>query len=946
MLTITALTARGTSSKSGADIIAYLKATEYLRDKDGQTVAASSWWGRGADDLGLAGQSVDEKTMDALAQGFAPDGTTKRCRNAGEKPKWVERKDDQGNPLLDSDGNVRGEWEGGHRVGFDLTFSSEKTLSVVFAAARAEERDRLRDAHDRAVDEALNYLQYKVETRRGKAGKDVIGVRGLVVSKHVHVSAREHADTETDGREWAPQLHTHCLAYGIAQGDDGKWGTYDAVELYRNKMAAGALYRAALAHNLQGLGYGIEKKVDLDAEGVENGNVYLRIVGVSEETRDAFSKRRADILAYQQEHGGSAQQACLATRKNKDEPTYDELTAMWTATLDRMRQDDPTMFRTTEELKGRDNILGERVSDEKILTALHEKESIFTKEALIERLALEHLGRMSPKEILREADAFVKRAGIEAVAAEPIHIDDQGRTLARRHTADRYASKEVLALEQTVVDRAKARQHDTGVRVDKKLVDAEVKKYEREHSFTLTTEQRRMVDWVTVETGGIAAVQGRAGSGKTSVVGLMTSVMKADGRGIIGAAVGWDAAKKLEAESGIKSYSTKSLIAQLDRGKLKLTPKSVIVLDEAGMAGLQTVARLQEHLDRASGKLVLMGDIRQLQPVDGGAPFRLAIDAVGERSLTDIRRQRSQTDRDTANAFYADGGDKLRSQAQNQALGGAVLKRLKANHQIEAYGSQKDAMKALVADYLKDQTPAREKLIIAGRRADVKALNLAVREGLKKGNQLGTVEHTFTVLDRGEAGTMAVSVGDRIRFGKKDREMNVVNGHTGIVESFGTDAKGRLTVKVRLESDVKGDDGRRVCVVPADYKNLQLAYASTVHKAQGQGKEKVYHLADTGMADRQLSLVAFTRTKGAYKLYGADADLDPSFLGERMGTDRLKANALEARKPMVPTPTPPRDPTFREKAAHLFRMLKDRIRPQHQAPKREQKQKVKIGIGM
>jgi len=423
--------------------------------------------------------------------------------------------------------------------------------------------------------------------------------------------------------------------------------------------------------------------------------------------------------------------------------------------------------------------------------------------------------------------------------------------------------------------------------------------------------------------------------------------MQVDGRSIIGAAVGWDAAKKLEAESGIKSFSTKSLIGQLDRGKLKLTPRSVIVLDEAGMAGLQTVARLQEHVDRANGKLILQGDLRQLAPVDAGSPFRLAIDAVGERSLTDIRRQRSQTDRDTAHAFYADGGDALRSRAQNQALGGAVLKRLKANNQIEAYGSQKDAMKALVADYLNDQTPAREKLIIAGKRSDVRALNFAVRDGMKKANQLGTVEHTFAVLDRGEAGTMAVSTRDRVRFGKKDRDLNVVNGHTGIVESFGTDAKGRLTMNVRLESDVKGDEGRRVCVVPADYKNLQPAYASTVHKAQGQGKEKVYHLADTGMTDRQLSLVAFTRTKGVYKLYGADADLDPSFLGERMGTDRMKANALEARKP-VPAPTPPRDPTFRDKAAHLFRMLKDRIRPQHQAPKRELKPKVKVklGIGM
>lgn len=931
MLTITALTARGTSSKSGADIIAYLKSSEYLRDKDCQTIAASAWWGRGAEDLGLSGQNVDEKTMDALAQGFGPDGATKLCRNAGEKPRWEVRKDEQGNVLLDKDGKERGQWVGGHRVGFDLTFSSVKSFSVAFAAASPEERDRLRDAHDSAVNDALAYLEGCVETRRGKAGKDVIGVKGLVVSKHLHAGSRD----------LDPQIHTHCLCYGVAQGNDGKWSTYDPVELYRNKMAAGALYRDALAYNLQKIGYGIEKCPERDADGEETGRVYFRIAGVSDEVCVAFSKRRAAILDYQQKHGGSAQQACLATRQRKDEPAYDELTSMWSSTLEQMRRDNPTMFRTTEELKGKKNDLGESVSDEKILERLHETESIFTREALVERLALEHVGRWSPEQILREADAFVKRAGIEAVAPEPIHIDDQGRTLARRHTADRYASKDILALEQSVVDRAKARQHDAVVRVDKEKVDAAVKAYEQERGFSLTTEQRKAVDWITMETGGTAAVQGRAGSGKTAVVSAWVSGMKADGRGIIGAAVGWDAAKKLEAESGIKSYSTKSLIGQLDRGTLVLNPKSVVVLDEAGMAGLQTVARLQEHVDRAGAKLVLQGDLKQLQPVDAGSPFRLAIDAVGERSLTDIRRQRAQSDRDTAAAFYADGGDGLRSRAENKRLGDGVLSRLKKHNQIEAYGSQKEAMEGLVADYLADSTPAREKLIIAGKRADVRALNLAVRAGLKKSGRLGREVHTMDVLDRGEAGTLDVSVGDHVRFGKKDVRLGVVNGNGGVVESFGRDDEGRLTLTVRLESEVKADEGRRVRVVPAEYKALQHAYASTVHKAQGQGKEKVFHLADTGMTDRQLSLVAFTRTKGAYKLYGADADLDPGFLGERMGTDRLKANALEARKPQDPTL---RDPTFRERAAHAWQQVVNRIRGGHQAPKREPKRK--IGMSM
>lgn len=932
MLTITALTARGTSSKSGADIIAYLKATEYMRDKDGHTVAASSWWGRGADALGLSGQPVDESAMDALAQGFAPDGT-KLCRNAGEKPRWEIKRDDLGNVLFDRQGKERGQWVGGHRVGFDLTFSADKSFSVAFAAASPEERDLLREAHDRAVDDALTYLEERVETRRGKAGKDVIPVNGLVVSKHLHAGSRD----------LDPQIHTHCLCYGVGQGEDGKWSTYDAVELYRNKMTAGALYRCALARNLQDLGYGIEKRPELDADGEETGRVYFRIAGISDEVCDAFSNRRAAILDFQQKHGGSAQQACLATRKNKDEPAYDELTTMWSAALDRMRRDDPTMFRTTEELKGKRGDLGERVSDEKVLAQLHEKESIFTREALIERLALEHIGRMSPKEILREADAFVKRAGIEAVAPEPIHSDDRGHTLARRHTADRYASKATIALEQVVVDRAKSRQHDTGVRVDRQLVDAMVKKYEREHGFTLTTEQRRMVDWVTVETGGLAAVQGRAGTGKTAVAGAWIAAMKADGRGVIGAAVGWDAAKKLEAESGIKSYSTKSLIGQLDRGKLKLNPKSVVVLDEAGMAGLQTVARLQEHVDRAGAKLVLQGDLKQLQPVDAGSPFRLAIDAVGERSLTEIRRQRSQTDRDTAAAFYADGGNGLRSRAENKRLGDGVLARLKKHNQLEVYGSQKEAMAGLVADYVADATPAREKLIIAGKRSEVRALNLAVRTELKKSGRLGREEHALDVLDRGEAGTLAVSVGDRVRFGKKDLKLNVVNGNSGVVESFGRDDEGRLTLIVRLESEVKADEGRRVRVVPAEYKNLQHAYASTVHKAQGQGKERVYHLADTGMTDRQLSLVAFTRTKGAYKLYGADSDLDPGFLADRMGTDRMKANALEARKPAAPKLTQ-RDPSFRERMVHAWKQVMSRVRSGHQAPKRDP-QRHKLGIG-
>jgi hypothetical protein len=65
-----------------------------------------------------------------------------------------------------------------------------------------------------------------------------------------------------------------------------------------------------------------------------------------------------------------------------------------------------------------------------------------------------------------------------------------------------------------------------------------------------------------------------------------------------------------------------------------------------------------------------------------------------------------------------------------------------------------------------------------------------------------------------------------------------------------------------------------------------------------------------------------------------------------MGTDRMKLNALEVRKPAVPKPTP-RDPSFRARMAHMWKQVVSRVRTQHEATKRVSlKQKVRLGIGM
>ncbi len=135
-------------------------------------------------------------------------------------------------------------------------------------------------------------------------------------------------------------------------------------------------------------------------------------------------------------------------------------------------------------------------------------------------------------------------------------------------------------------------------------------------------------------------------------------------------------------------------------------------------------------------------------------------------------------------------------------------------------------------------------------------------------------------------------------------ESDPIPGNTGVVQGLHRDAAGKLTFAVRLESDIKSDEGRIVVVDAANNPNLAYAYASTVHKAQGQGKAEVRQLANPGMTGRQLSLVAFTRQKSTYTIFGADNDVDPGTLAERLRTDRLRVNALDVRKPVLkPVPT-------------------------------------------
>jgi conjugative relaxase-like TrwC/TraI family protein len=108
----------------------------------GRGESPGRWTGRGGEILGLAGQ-VDKDGFAALMEGRHP-GTGERLRRVGGRSKVAA---------------------------FDLTFSAPKSVSVLFAVGGPALSRALVEAHEAAVDAALDYLAREAcRVRRGRGG--------------------------------------------------------------------------------------------------------------------------------------------------------------------------------------------------------------------------------------------------------------------------------------------------------------------------------------------------------------------------------------------------------------------------------------------------------------------------------------------------------------------------------------------------------------------------------------------------------------------------------------------------------------------------------------------------------------------------------------------------------------------------------------------------------
>jgi conjugative relaxase-like TrwC/TraI family protein len=221
--------------------------------------ARGEWLGRAAAELGLGGP-VDGDALRRVLAGLDPR-------------KGVE--------LRDSTGRVR-------VAGFDLTFSAPKSVSVVFGVGGPDVREAVRRAHDRAVVEAVGYVERSAAAvRRGHGGCRVESASGVVAAAFRHRTSRVGD----------PQLHTHVLIANLGRGSDGRWSALDGRQLYSHARVASFVYQAVLRGELT-------RQLGVEWTPVRQG--IAEVVGVPADVMREFSLRRAEIEAALKARGTEA----------------------------------------------------------------------------------------------------------------------------------------------------------------------------------------------------------------------------------------------------------------------------------------------------------------------------------------------------------------------------------------------------------------------------------------------------------------------------------------------------------------------------------------------------------------------------------------------------------------------------------------------------------------
>lgn len=810
----------------------------YTRDGDNDSdgPVPSRWHGSQAalSSLGLSAEEpVQRSDLRAVMQGFSPS---------------------DGEPLRPAGSN-------GTRVaGVELMFAPPKSVSALWAVSSPYRRAQIEAAHQRAVVSALARTEREVALVRRKSGGVVRfePAKSLLAAEFIHTSSRLAQDQEAGGIP-DPQVHSHLVLFA-AERMDGKLAAIESRQLYRSARESGGWYRAEFAGYLRELGLPIERRTG-------RGGRYFEIRGVPEGLASGWSSRSEDV----------DRAARIFRQRYGREPRAGELGSLTTSTRGSKtaadRLDVNEVWRAVGEEHGLSGERSEQLFEER---SISHQESVDLRAELLEEVTRER-AMISDREL--RAKAYELSAGVCRPAEADGLIEELARSGELVWLEDgMWTTRRLRELEQATVQIAERRANENAASVSERSLKQARREIGKEIHGSLSQEQREALEAIT-GPGGITQLVGRAGTGKGVVISAAARAWQLEGYEVIGTAVAGATAQRLGEDAQLdRSFTVDGLCNGVENGNIHLGPRTVVVMDEAGMADTERLSRLAETTADSRSKLVLAGDAAQLSPIGAGGLFQQLEGRVPTAELTEVHRANHDWEREAWEQVR--NGEPVPALAQYQA-----------HDRLHIHDTRAQAAEAMVADWDKTRQslPAGKAVMITdASNAERDQINAMAQKRRAAAGELGSRRVELPGKPYG------LRAGDEVIFSAQFHppgEKRIENGIAGTVLDTARH-KDRVTIETHER------EPREVAVNTREFSDLSLGYAVHVYKGQGITAETSGILTGGWQTDREHAYVALSRAREQTQIYVSREDLGEAGMDsgaiERLGERMRQSRAQEA----------------------------------------------------
>jgi len=712
------------------------------------------------------------------------------------------------------------------RVGFDMTVTTEKSLSVFGLLGDADVRAGTIEVLSNANDEALRWLNRMAST--GRSRQQAVNSHGLAVASFMHSTSRNDD----------PFLHVHNVVLNAIVDQDGVGRALDATGLYAQAPAAAALATASMRRDLTDR-FGVDWRL--------SGRDTWEIAGIDDQVIEAFSSRRIEIEAalnklYDEPVDGSVvDEVAASTRGRKTDLSIDELAERWdkvAATVGYDRDQRAAVLDT------RTVAVSDVVTDaerEHLWRWLEAADGVTANSACFDAGDLYWaianwapggcLRLLKPHQIVREAQRWQMSERVRMVA-EQTKVTAGGRRIGQA-SEPLWTTGRMVELQQHIAqtwDRGRGRGHAV-------ISAREVSRAARRAEVELSGEQLDLVRAWTSSGDAVQAAIGRPGTGKTTTMAVAVDAWEQAGFTVKGAAVKGEAARLLAKEANVNATTVASHLASYRMGQPTVDAKTVLIVDEASTLSEWDLSELITMCADAGATLRLIGDPAQHTSVEAGGSWAHLVKRFATET-PELRHQlRLKNPTEVHATEHVRSGEFAEAFAKLDALG-----------HIQEFDTWSEAYAPIIKRWWTLRQTGKPHPLVERTNANRQVLNTLAQTLRHRAGELGDIV---------AVGPKAFAVGDEVIAKEPNKELQnadgteqVLNGSAGVVLSIEHE---HLVVDFDDIGEISVP--RAWAARPA---GLDLAYAMTSYSVQGATNDASTSIITEGMGASEL-LVDLTR---------------------------------------------------------------------------------------